>query len=353
MDAASSADTTPRPTLAAVAARAGVSASTASLAFSGSGPVSAATRQRVLAAAAELDYPGPDPTAQSLRRGRSGTVALITEDRLADAFRDPVNLAVLDGIGEAFGDERLGLLVLPLVGSDRPELTSTAMDAAILLGCNTELGGSVDILRRRRVPMVGIEARPFEGVIPIELDNRAASRRAAELVRGLRHRRIAVVTLPMTPGRARGPLSTDDERTSGVFVATERLAGVREVFPDAPAVAASSSSVAEGVIAGRSLLDSPQRPTAILAQSDLLAVGILRAADELGIRVPEELSVVGFDGVRLDLPTGQVLTTLIQPAAEKGGAAGLAVLAALAGQPPRPASFRCELRVGTTTAAAS
>lgn len=102
------ASTTPRPTLAAVAARAGVSVSTASLVFSGSGPVAATTRERVLAAAAELEYGGPDPTARSLRRGRSGVIAVVTEDRLTDAFRDPMNLAFLDGVAQAFGDERVG-----------------------------------------------------------------------------------------------------------------------------------------------------------------------------------------------------------------------------------------------------
>ena len=90
---------TQRPTLAEVAARAGVSGSTASLVFSGTGPVSASTRERVLAAAAELDYAGPDPTARSLRRGRSGVIGVVTEDSLAEAFRDPVNLALLDGLG--------------------------------------------------------------------------------------------------------------------------------------------------------------------------------------------------------------------------------------------------------------
>ncbi|MCU1556285.1 MAG: LacI family transcriptional regulator, partial [Microbacteriaceae bacterium] len=74
----------PRPTLAAVAALAGVSVSTASLAFSGSGPVSPATRARVLAAAETLNYGGPDPRAQSLRRGRSGIIGVVIEDRLRD-----------------------------------------------------------------------------------------------------------------------------------------------------------------------------------------------------------------------------------------------------------------------------
>jgi DNA-binding LacI/PurR family transcriptional regulator len=280
-------------------------------------------------------------------------VAVVTEDRLADAFRDPMNLAVLDGIGEAFGEEELGLLLLPLVGADRPELLGAALDSAILLGCGTELVSTVATLRRRRVSIVGIETAPMDGVIAIELDNRAASRRGAELLRELGHRDAAVVTLPLDHARVLEQLTPELERTSGAFVATERLAGVREVFPRASGVAASASSVADGAAAARILLDAPRsrRPTAIVAQSDLLAAGILSVAEELGIRVPEELSVVGFDGIRFDGTGLQVLTTLVQPASDKGRAAGLAVLAALAGEQPLPASLRAELRIGATTAA--
>jgi DNA-binding LacI/PurR family transcriptional regulator len=92
-----------RPTLAAVAARAGVSASTASLAFSGTGPVSDATRERVLAAARELGYGGPDPRARSLRRGRSGIVGVVSEERVRDAFHDPIKIAMLDGLSQELG----------------------------------------------------------------------------------------------------------------------------------------------------------------------------------------------------------------------------------------------------------
>jgi DNA-binding LacI/PurR family transcriptional regulator len=343
-----------RPTLASVAAHAGVSASTASLAFSGSGPVSAETRARVLAAADELDYAGPDPVARSLRRGRSGVVAVVTEDRLADTFRDPMNLAVLDGIGEAFGDAELGLLVLPLVGAARQELLGAAMDAAILLGCGTELPSTVSVLRRRRIPTVGIEVAPAEGVIGIDLDNRDASRRAALLLRALGHRDASVVTLPLDPARRLVPLTPELVRTSATFVATERLAGVRDVFPGATGVAASASSVEAGAAAGRLLLDVPwdRRPTAVVAQSDLLAAGVLTAADELGLRVPGDVSVIGFDGVRFD-GTGMLrLTTLVQPAAEKGRAAGRAVLAALSGEVPRAVALTATLEAGETTAEA-
>ena len=90
------------PTLADVAAAAGVSLSTASLAFSGNKPVSPATRDRVVAAAAALGWSGPNPLARNLRQGRSGVVG-IAVGQLSTAFRDPAALAMLDGISEVLG----------------------------------------------------------------------------------------------------------------------------------------------------------------------------------------------------------------------------------------------------------
>ncbi len=341
----------PRPTLAAVAARAGVSVSTASLVFSGRGPVSDATRERVLSAAAELDYGGPDPTARSLRRGRSGVIGVVTEDSLADAFRDPMNLALLDGIGEGLGDERLGLLVIPRVSDPGIDLAAAPVDAAILLGCSTDVAPSVAALRQRRVPVVAIEAVPMQDVVAIDLDNRDASRRGAEHVRSLGHRRVAVITLPLDAARTRGEVTAERLAASAAHTSLERLAGVREVLPEAPALSASGSTVDEGARIARELLDVParERPTAIIAQSDLLAVGVIRAAEQLGLDVPGDVSVLGFDGVRLEGATAHVLTTLVQPAVEKGRAAAAAVLAELAGTGGRAVLLRSELRVGTTT----
>lgn len=345
-----------RPTLAAVAARAGVSVSTASLVFSGRGPVSDAMRERVQAAAAELDYAGPDPTARSLRRGSTGVIGVVTEDSLADTFRDPMNLALLDGIGDGLGDERLGLLVIPRV-STHPnrdagiDLAAAPIDAAILLGCSTDVAPSVAALRRRRVPVVAIEAMPMDDVVAIDLDNRDASRRGAEHLRELGHRRVAVITLPLDSARTRGEVTAARLAASAAHTTIERLAGVREVLPDAVAYSASGSSVDEGARLARELLDAPAsgRPTAIVAQSDLLAVGVIRAAEQLGLEVPRDVSVLGFDGVRLEGAIEGILTTLVQPAVEKGRLAAEAVLSALAERGDAPASLHSELRIGTTT----
>jgi len=341
-----------RPTLAGVAARAGVSVSTASLVFSGRGPVADATRARVLEAAAQLGYAGPDPTARSLRRGRTGVVGVITEDRLGDAFRDPINLALLDGVGEELADEGFGLLVLPWAPDSGVDLAAAPMDAAILLGCSPDLAGAVEQLRRRRIPLIAIEAPPMPGVVPIDLDNAEATRAGAELLRELGHERVALVTLPLDAARTRGVLTPQREADSAAFVASERIRGARQVYPDAGGVSAGASTVAEGYEAGRMLLEVAEevRPTAVIAQSDLLAVGVIRAAEELGVAVPEQLSVVGFDGIRLEGLTDRELTTLVQPAVEKGRAAGRAVREALAGGAPASVAFATHLRPGATAA---
>ncbi|GAA1760447.1 LacI family DNA-binding transcriptional regulator [Agromyces humatus] len=342
-----------RPTLADVAARAGVSASTASLAFSGSGPVSDATKERVLAAAADLGYAGPDPRARSLRRGRSGIVGVVLEERIRDAFLDPVNIQMLDGITEGIAPLGAGLLLLTdtgEAGGNAVGIESAPVDAVVLIGCSPRLGHSVEALRRRGIPAVAIEGAAGEDIPEISIDNREATRRGAEYLRELGHTDVALVTLPFDADRTRGELTPELIAGSTADTASERLAGARLVFPDAGGRVAATSSIEEGREAGLTLLaDSATRPTAIIAQSDLLAAGVINAAEELGIAVPAELSVLGFDGIRVD-GLQHDLTTLAQPSVSKGRAAGEAVVQLLAGRPGESVCFTSTLHVGDTTA---
>uniref|UniRef100_UPI003B3AF939 substrate-binding domain-containing protein n=1 Tax=Nakamurella sp. TaxID=1869182 RepID=UPI003B3AF939 len=91
-------------------------------------------------------------------------------------------------------------------------------------------------------------------------------------------------------------------------------------------------------------------PTAGVAQSDLLAAGVIRAATDLGLSVPGDLSVIGCDGIALDRVIPQDLTTMVQPAADEGRAAGRAVLDLLEGGAPASVRFSCRFHRGATTA---
>jgi DNA-binding LacI/PurR family transcriptional regulator len=344
---------TGRPTLAVVAAHAGVSPSTASLAFAGSPRVAAPTRERVLAAAADLGYAGPDPLAASLRRGRSGVIGAFVGERLLYAFRDPVAVQLLDGITEVLGSHGVGLLLLA-GDTGRPateQIARIPLDAAIFATCGLEDDPALDQLRARGVPVVGVEGPVLDGVVLIDIDDRGGTRELARHLHGLGHRRVATVTMPLRLDGTRGPLDAARRSRAHYRDVRHRLEGVEDVFGPVPAFETASNAVDEGVRAGRALLDGPvhRRPTAVIAQSDVLAAGVLQAAAELGLRVPADVSVAGFDGADLPWLGPTVLTTVVQPTDEKGRTAARAAMALVEGERPSDVLLPVTLRVGTTT----
>jgi DNA-binding LacI/PurR family transcriptional regulator len=342
-----------RPTLAAVAARAGVSPSTASLAFSGSPRVTPATRERVLAAATLLGYAGPDPLAASLRRGRSGVIGAFVGERLLYAFRDPVAVQLLDGITEVLGAHGVGLLLLAGdTGRPTPaQLTRIPLDAAIFATCGLEDDPALDQLRARRVPVVGVEGPVIDGVVLVDIDDRRGTRDLARHLHGLGHRRVEIVAMPLRLDGTRGPVGKARRARNHYRDVRHRLEGVEDVFGEVPVYETASNAVDEGEVAGRVLLDVPahRRPTAVIAQSDVLASGVLRAAAALGLRVPEDVSVAGFDGADLPWLGETRLTTVVQPSEEKGRAAATAAMALVEGNRPDPVLLEVALRIGTTT----
>ncbi|MBO0980355.1 LacI family DNA-binding transcriptional regulator [Microbacterium sp. SD291] len=346
-------ETPRRATIADVARAAGVATSTASVVFSGKAKVATATRERVLAAAAELGYSGPDPRAASLRRGRSGIVAVVLEGHLRAAFLDPVTTAMMDGLTDGLADLSAGILLMrdDPGESDTAPLANAPVDAVVLIGCSGRTRTSLEIVRGRGLPVVVIEGDAGEGIPRISLDNAAAAADVARHVRDLGHTEVALVTLHLDAARERGAVTPARLDAATVEVTIDRLAGMRSIFPDAPAISAAGSLIDEGLLVGRMLLaDAENRPTAVLAQSDLLAVGVMRAAEELGLRVPEDLSVAGFDGIAVDGLGGPVLTTSVQPAVEKGRAAGEQVARMLRGEQGITQNLTCRFRAGTTTA---
>lgn len=342
-------------TLRQVAERAGVSISTASLVFSRKGPVAAGTADRVRRAAAELGYAGPDPLASSLRQGRAGVVGVLVEGRLLHAFRDPFAVSVLDGLSQVLDRIPAGMLLVAQDASDPgsvvDHLSSLALDAVVFSLCGPVENPAVEHLAARGIPMVATGTPESPDVTQLRVADREATAEITRYLREIGHARIGMVTMPMTPRQPTGWLTPTLLEDAIYRDSRDRALGFRRILgARAPVVVAGESDVAQGQRAAGLLLDLPPavRPTAVVAQSDLLAAGVVRAAQDRGLSVPRDLSVTGFDGVSLPwLPV--TLTTIDQHGERKGRRLGEMVRERLAGAPVADEVAPTDLRVGTST----
>lgn len=350
------AGTSGRPTLSQVAASAGVSLSTASLVFSGSGPVSDTTRRQVRAAADELGYRGPNPLARSLRQGRSGIVGVLIGERLRYAFRDPVSVALLDGLTEELAPAGFALLLLSgnsgHLGPTSEQVATAPLDAAVVESCSSADEHALTALRARGVPLVVVEGPHIPDAPSVQIDNFGASAELTRHLLDLGHRELGAVTLPAEQPPGPGGWVDGTRRSMTTFPTwSDRLRGVEAAAGHRiPAWEAASGMIEQGERAGHALLALPDRPTAVVAQSDLLAVGVIRAAHATGLRVPEDISVAGFDGIDTPWLNPLTLTTVEQPKTEKGRAAGRMVTQLLDGTIPEATLIPITVRPGATTA---
>jgi DNA-binding LacI/PurR family transcriptional regulator len=347
-----------RPTIRDVAERAGVAPSTASLVFSGRGPVADATAERVRAAADELGYVGPDPRAVSLRRGRAGAVGVLVEGRLLQAFRDPYAVSVLDGLAQELDAMPTGMLLVaqPFDEPDRvmEVVTGLAIDAFVFSMCGPAESPIVDHLAARGIPMLGTGAPSDNRVHQVLIDEVGAQAEVVRHLRDLGHRRIGHVTMPMRPVTPGGRLRPADLERAEYVDSRDRARGfLATAGRRAPMVEAATADVEGGIAAARLLLDrtAETRPTAIAAQSDLLAAGVIQVAREFGLRVPADLSVTGFDGVSLPWLAAP-LTTIDQHGEQKGRALGRLVARLVGGDgggEVESVTLPADIRIGGTT----
>ena len=338
-----------------VAAAAEVSVGTASNVFSRPELVSEAARERVHAAARKLRYAGPDPAARRLRTGTAGAVGLVFTYTLEFAFADAAAVAFLRGLAAGLHRRQSGLLIVPTTRSDLEsgeggeEVVRDALVDGFVVYSAPDHDPRVEAAIARRLPTVivdqprGLERLPFVGI-----DDHAGAHAAAEHVRRLGHRRIAIVSFGF---------SADDAGEQPFPLTAERLAGYRAglgPLADAtPVHICRPNDIEHAENLAREVLSPADRPTAILAMSDAIALGFRRVAAELDIAVPDELSIVGFDDSPLAALSDPPLTTVAQPTEDKGRVAAELLLAALARRRRvrRRTILPVQLRVRGTTAA--
>ena len=311
-------------TIRDIATDAGVSVATVSRALSGNGRVGQATRERIAEAVDRLGYQRND-LARSLHGGATGTIAVLVPD-----ITNPFFPELVAGI-QAVANERENLLLLCQTGEDATtavrelrHLRRKRVDGVVLVGglaADDALAGAVEGL-----PLVTVDRDTgVPGCWSVRADHRAGGRIATEHLVELGHERIAHIAGP--------------ERLS---VAQERAAGYREALvssglePDPSLVVHGDFGEAGGHEALRTLLRRRCEFSAVFCSNDLAAVGALRALDEAGFRVPEDVSLVGFDDIHLAGYLRPALTTVRQPIHELGRRAATLLLEhAVLGEPDR------------------
>lgn len=319
-----------RVTLQTVADHVGVSRMTVSNAFSKPGQLSAALRQRILAAADELGYVGPDPAGRALARGISGAVGILLTDSVTYAFTDEVATGFLAAIADELAPTGVALTLLSTTSSeDIVPARDVPLDGAVVYSCDTS-SPALAWLMRRGLPLVFVDQAPAPGITSVNVDDRAGAAAAAAHLVELGHRRIDIVNKNMA-----GPygvvLEADADLDVDHNVSRQRMLGWLDELGDAGIKASvvhqPQSSADDAYAAALLLLAQDDPPTALLCFSDVMANGVVRAAESLGLRVPEDLSVVGFDDGPLASRMRPALTTVRQPVAEKGHTAAAALTA--------------------------
>jgi DNA-binding LacI/PurR family transcriptional regulator len=310
-------------TIRDVSNRAGVSPATVSRVFNAPDTVRTELRDRVQAAAAALGYT-PNVSARSLRTQRTRALGVVLPTLL-----NPVFAECLQGIAQAAS--AAGYSIVPFTTDYELShethaadmLLARGVDALILCVANAARSAVLTRLRAAKAPYVLVYNRhPRHPCVSV--DGRAAVTSLVQRLHALGHRHILMVS---------GALASSDraqQRHQG-YLQGMAAAGLKPQLLEVPFMDGTTERMAEFLAARRVL---PQAPTAVVCSNDLLAIRCMRAAHRVGLRVPEDLSVAGFDGIVLGEELTPALSTIVQPSVEIGRRSVELLVQALAGAVP-------------------
>jgi LacI family transcriptional regulator, repressor for deo operon, udp, cdd, tsx, nupC, and nupG len=317
------------PNIYEVAKRAGVSTATVSRVLSRPQVVSPETRRRVLHAVKTMAY-APNSAAKNLRTLRTGKLLVTVPD-----ISNPFFSLILQGIEDAAQREGHAVLFGDTQHDEKREeryalmLQRKEADGLIFLGHRLpkSAGDLVRSMAPACAPVVnGCEFNPRLRIPSVHIDNAAAASEAMDHLYNLGHRRMGIVTGPLV-----SPLSRD--RLHGATTRA-RAEGAEQDF----VIMHGDFSIESGAFAAERLFARQERPTAIFCFNDEMAFGVLQVARRRGMRVPDDLSVVGFDDIRFSRHMDPPLTTIAQPMREIGEGTVRLLLDILSGKTVGPTS---------------
>jgi LacI family repressor for deo operon, udp, cdd, tsx, nupC, and nupG len=334
----------PAATMKDVAEKAGVSTATVSRALTNPEKVSAATRQKVEQAVQAVGY-APQGLARNARRGETQTILVIVPD-----ICDPFFSEMIRGIEVTAAQAGYLVLIGDCAHQNQQERTflnlmlARQIDGMVLLGSQLPFDASADEQRNLPPMVMANEFAPEMSLPSVHIDNLTAAFEAVNHLLQLGHKQVACIAgpedMPLCQYRLQGYVQA--LRRSGLTV-------------DPTYIVRGDFTFDAGVAAINQLLSLPQPPRALFCHSDIMALGAMSQARRLGLRVPQDLSIVGFDDIELSRYCDPPLTTVAQPRYQIGREAMLLLLEELQGKRVNSGSrlLDAELTIRGSTAASS
>jgi DNA-binding LacI/PurR family transcriptional regulator len=332
---------TRRPTIKDIARESGYSKTSVSFAFNNPSRISEKTRDQILKTADRLGYI-PNPMARNFSLQRHLSIGFLLPQMVQYSLKNPYTLEVIAGIGGVC--EKMGYtltIIPPLHKSLALAVRNAAVDGLITLGSQID-SDIITVMQTRLLPFVMIDGPSDEKTSSIYIAEEEAAYTQMKIALDYGHRKIAII------GLASATFAIDEVSES---VSAKRMQGyhraLREQGLDFTNVTTmvSECSLEDGRQAGRSILALPSLPTCVVTMSDIVAIGCITAFREAGISVPDQISVVGFDNIEEASTITPALTTIDQPATEKGRMGAKVLFSMIDGTEEEPVHHLIEHRL--------
>ncbi len=303
-------------TISEIAKHAGVSKTAVSFAFNAPSKLPDETVQRILKVANDMGYL-PSPVARSLAGKRTGNLGLLFPQPMSEVMQNPYTLELLRGVGAVCDEQGYNImLVSPILGSMRQAVSGAAVDGFLTIGLEY-YKSTVRLLDQRDIPYVMVDSDPTPGAACVNIDDVHGAYSVMKHVLDHGHRRIDIYGIESGKhGDFETYVGTLQHRIHGYRIALQEVG--LDIDGQAVRLIECACTREGGSETFVQSWDSDSRPTAIVAMADIIALGTLETAQRHGVRIPTELSIVGYDDLPVSRWCSPALTTVRQPIVEKG-----------------------------------
>ncbi|MGE0073751.1 MAG: LacI family DNA-binding transcriptional regulator [Sphaerochaetaceae bacterium] len=304
-----------RITINDIARLSGYSKTAVSFAFNDPSRISVKACQTIRKVAEDLGY-YPDPLARNFSLQRHGSIGFLLPQDIHYSFQNPYIMQVVEGIGSVCQKNGNTLtLIPPLNESVVDAVRSAAVDGLITQGMGVEME-IVESIRKRKFPFVTIDGIPSADMPSVNIDDRQAAFDIMDMVLAAGHRSIAIVGLAKVSYEKHTTDSIQNKRLEG-YLAAMGPYGL-DFSCQGIDTHTCECTIEEGRQIARLLIGSRNLPTCVVTMSDIVAIGCILEFADRGLRIPRDISVVGFDNIQEASYIIPALTTVDQPASEKG-----------------------------------